>query len=234
MFSDFEKNKKSQEGKGRMGVSLALSTLIYGLIAGGIAAAVATARVAIEKKEHDIDVQFAALPQMPKPKEQPKPVVKKETPKPVDADQGQKRNLNAPTEIPTEALSEANGGQLANAEAINIDDMLGQGGSGKKKSGPHQIKEEVTRPNFIGGCRAPDVPDAVRSTAETIRVRVRMLVMSDGNVAKAEMELSSPAIPDDSVIKCALAQRFEPARLPDGTAVPYPYRRQFTFKPSNI
>jgi len=74
----------------------------------------------------------------------------------------------------------------------------------------------------------------VRAAAETIRVRVRLLVMPDGVPVKAEMEQSHTLIPDDVILKCALAQRFEPARLPDGTAVPYPYRRQFTFKPSNI
>src|SRR5262249_56746798 len=119
---DFDKEKKTTEGKGRMGVSLALSAVIYGGVAMAIAAAVAT-KVAIEKKEHDIEIQFAALPQMPKPKEQPKPVVKKVEPKPEQAEPGQKRNLSAPTAIPTEALSEAQGGQLATAEPINIDEM---------------------------------------------------------------------------------------------------------------
>jgi hypothetical protein len=92
----------------------------------------------------------------------------------------------------------------------------------------------VARPKYLGGCRAPDIPPEVRTSAETIRVRVRLLVMPDGVPAKAEMEQSHALIPDETIIRCALAQRFEPARLPDGTAVPYPYRRQFTFKPSNI
>ena len=74
----------------------------------------------------------------------------------------------------------------------------------------------------------------VRTSAETIRIRVRLLIMPDGVPIKAEIEKPHPLIPDDLIIKCALAQRFEPARLPDGTAVPYPYRRQFKFKPSNI
>jgi hypothetical protein len=74
----------------------------------------------------------------------------------------------------------------------------------------------------------------MRTSAETIRIRVRILVMPDGVPVKAELENTHPLVPDDMIIKCALAQRFEPARLPDGTAVPYPYRRQFTFKPSNI
>ena len=143
--------------------------------------------------------------------------------------------MSAPQEIPDEELQEASEGRLAEVEEINIDEMIGGGGSkGKKKSGPRQRRETVSRPKFLSGCRAPEVPLEVRTSAETIRVRVRLLIMPDGVPVKAEMEASHALIPDESILKCALAQRFEPARLPDGTAVPYPYRRQFTFKPSNI
>ena len=152
----------------------------------------------------------------------------------MKASEGQRRGLSAPTEIPDEELQEASGGSLAEVEEINIDEMIGGGGDGKKKEGPRQKRETVSRPQYLGGCRAPDIPPKVRTSAETIRIRVRILVMPDGVPVKAELENSHPLIPEDMIIKCALAQRFEPARLPDGTAVPYPYRRQFTFKPSNI
>ncbi len=239
MFQDFEEgNKSSEEGRGRMGLSLAVSAVVYVLAGLGIVAAVATAKVYVDKRERDIAVEFAAVPtpveEKPKPKPKPKP--KKEEPKQeVKATPGQQRGLSAPTEIPDEELQEASGGRLAEVEEINIDDMIGGGGSdGKKKTGPRQIRETVSRPKYLGGCRAPDVPPDVRLSAETIRIRVRILVMPDGVPVKAELENSHPLIPEDLIIKCALAQRFEPARLPDGTAVPYPYRRQFTFKPSNI
>ena len=151
------------------------------------------------------------------------------------AGRGLKRGLSAPQEIPDEELQEASEGRLAEVEEINIDEMIGGGGSeGKKKTGPRQKRETVSRPKYLGGCRAPDVPPGVRTSAETIRIRVRILVMPDGVPVKAELENSHPLIPEDLILKCALAQRFEPARLPDGTAVPYPYRRMFTFKPSNI
>ena len=240
MFKDFEEGKKTEDagGRGRMGVSLAVSAVIYLAIGVGVVAAVATAKVVVDRKDKDIAVEFAAQPtqpeqkkEKPKPKPKPKP---KEAKKEVKAQEGQRRGLSAPTEIPDEVLEEATSGRLADVEEINIDEMIGDEGTGKKKTGPRQVRETVSRPQFIGGCRAPDVPIAVRDSAETIRVRVRILVMPDGVPFKAEMEQSHPAIPDESILKCALAQRFEPARLPDGTAVPYPYRRQFTFKPSNI
>jgi hypothetical protein len=239
MFSDFDKTKKEPaEERGRIGLSLAVSSVVYVVAALSVAAAVATAKVVVDRQERDVEIQFAATPtpvkkELPKPK--PKPIEKKEAPKEVKAEPGQKRGLSAPVEIPDEELREASEGKLAEVEEINIDEMIGGGGSkGKKKSGPRQKRETVSRPKFLSGCRAPDVPLAVRTSAETIRVRVRLLIMPDGIPAKAEMEESHQLIADDSIIKCALAQRFEPARLPDGTAVPYPFRRQFTFKPSNI
>ena len=231
MFSDFDKAKKHSEGRGRMGVSLALSAVVYVLIAGGLAAAIATARAVVVKKEREVAVEFATLPTQPEIKKKPpKPKVKKPEAKKPDADPGEKRNLDAPTSIPDQALAEASSGRLSDAEKLEIDKMIGGGG----KKGPRQKKEKVSRPKYLSGCRAPEIPDEVRKKAETIRVRVRMLVMPDGVPMKAEMEKSHPAIPDESIIHCAMAQRFEPARLPDGTAVPYPYRRQFTFKPANI
>ena len=240
MFQDFEEgNKPSEEGRGRMGLSLAVSAVVYVLAGLGIVAAVATAKVYVEKRERDIAVQFAAAPtpveDKPKPKPKPKPKKKEEAKQEVEKSPGQQRGLSAPTEIPDEELQEATTGRLADVEEINIDEMIGGGGSdGKKKTGPRQRRETVSRPKYLGGCSAPDVPMAIRTSAETIRIRVRILVMPDGVPIKAELENSHPLIPEDLVLKCALAQRFEPARLPDGTAVPYPYRRQFTFKPSNI
>jgi len=237
MFSDFDKTKKeSSESRGRMGLSLAVSSVVYVVAGLGVAAAVATAKVVVDRQDRDVDVQFAAAPtpiEQERPK--PKPIQKKEAPKEVKAEPGQKRGLSAPQEIPDEELQEASDGRLAEVEEINIDEMIGGGGSkGKKKRGPRQRRETVRRPKFLSGCRAPEVPIEVRTSAETIRVRVRLLIMPDGVPVKAEMEASHALIPDESILKCALAQRFEPARLPDGTAVPYPYRRQFTFKPSNI
>jgi hypothetical protein len=239
MFSDFDKKKKeSTEERGRMGLSLAVSSVVYVVAAVGVAAAVATAKVVVDRQERDVEIQFAAAPtpekkELPKPK--PKVIEKKEAPKEVKAEPGEKRGLTAPQEIPDEELQEASEGRLADVEEINIDDLIGAGGSeGKKKTGPRQRRETVLRPKFLSGCSAPEVPVAVRTSAQTIRIRVRLLIMPDGIPSKAEMEQSHELIPDESIIKCALAQRFEPARLPDGTAVPYPYRRQFTFKPSKI
>ncbi len=235
MFSDFDGSKKTKEGRGRMGLSLAVSSIVYVAIGAIVVTLVATARAVVIQKEREVAVEFAALPTTPEP-EKPKPKPKKKEPPPEvkkPKTEGQDRGLSAPTFIPDEVLDEAASGTLRDAEDINIEEMIGTG-KGKKRSGPRQRKLTVARPKFLSGCQAPTIPNALRTSAETVRVRVKILVMPDGIPVKAEMEKSHPLLDDEEIIRCALAQRFEPARLPDGTAVPYPYRRQFTFKPSNI
>ena len=133
MFSDFDKKKKeSTEERGRIGLSLAVSSVVYVVAAVGVAAAVATAKVVVDRQERDVEIQFAAAPTAPKqeqPKPKPKVIKKKEAPKEVKAEPGQKRGLSAPQEIPDEELQEAADGRLAEVEEINIDDMIGGGGS---------------------------------------------------------------------------------------------------------
>jgi len=88
-----------------MGLSLAVSSLVYVIAGLGVAAAVATAKVVVDRQERDVDVQFAVAPtpvEQERPK--PKPIKKKEAPKEVKAEPGQKRGLSAPQEIPDEEL----------------------------------------------------------------------------------------------------------------------------------
>ena len=97
---------------------------------------------------------------------------------------------------------------------------------------PEQQREEILAPQFISGCRAPEVPSALLSNAATIRIDVTMLVDSAGRVTSAKVLNPNPLIPDQSIIQCAMAQLYKPAHLPDGTKVPYPVRRRFVFKPA--
>jgi outer membrane biosynthesis protein TonB len=59
-----------------------------------------------------------------------------------------------------------------------------------------------------------------------------MMIDEAGKVVSARVVQSSPLISDQLVLACANAQVFEPAHLPDGTPVPYPFRRRFVFKPA--
>ena len=62
-----------------------------------------------------------------------------------------------------------------------------------------------------------------------------MLIDEFGRVTTGDgADQSHPLIPDDLILRCARAQVFKPAHLPDGTAVPYPFRRRFVFKPQGV
>jgi hypothetical protein len=97
---------------------------------------------------------------------------------------------------------------------------------------PQQQRETIERPRFLSGCRTPAIPHALHNAAATIQIDVRMLIGSDGRVGAATVVLSHPLVPDEIVLACARAQVFEPAHLPDGTAVPYPFKRRFLFRPA--
>jgi outer membrane biosynthesis protein TonB len=84
----------------------------------------------------------------------------------------------------------------------------------------------------VSGCRTPEIPDALHKAAATIQIDVRMLIGADGRVSAAKVVQSHPLIPDKLILDCVRAQIFEPAHLPDGTAVPYPFKRRFMFRPA--
>ena len=60
---------------------------------------------------------------------------------------------------------------------------------------------------------------------------MRIIVGPDGQVVRARIEDSHDLIPDELILECIRSRVYEPAHLPDGTAVPYPLRYAFTFRP---
>jgi hypothetical protein len=226
MFEDFDKAKVSKEERGRMGVSFLISAGIFVGILAALAAAIATARVVVKRKQRDMDVAFAELPRAPKPR----PVVKAA---PGKRKAALRAALRAPTAIPEVQPPEAEG-ELAEAGPLGpvegFTDGDGKGGGGHSA----QETETVAEPRFVDGCRAPEIPEALHSSAATIEIDVRMMIDERGRVIAATMLSSHPLVPDDLILRCARAQVFKPAHLPDGTAVPYPYRRRFVFKPQGV
>jgi hypothetical protein len=229
MFEEFDKSKVPREGRGRMGVSFLISGGIFFGIMAALAAAIATARVAIKRKTRDVDVSFAELPRAPKPKPKVKPAA------PGKRKLAMRQALVAPKAIPDVQPAEAEG-QLAEAgdvgpiEGFTDGEAGGRGGAGL----PQQETEMIREPEFVEGCRQPDIPDALHSSAATIQIDVRMLVDEFGRVKVATLLTSHPLIPEDVILRCARAQVFKPAHLPDGTTVPYPFRRRFVFKPAGV
>jgi hypothetical protein len=240
MFEDFE-NKGSTEGRGRRGVSAVLSLGMFGGIALAVGGAITAHQVHRQRLEREQQVTFADLPtvQPPKPKTLTKPRAAKKA-------VVRRQPVLDLKEIPKGRPEEAEG-ELAYAEDTGaVDGVL------EKKAAPpaplpppppppkaepvppppEQERESIEAPKFVAGCRAPDVPQALLSNAATIRIEVEMMIDQNGKVVSAKVVQSSPLIPDDVVLACANAQQFEPAHLPDGTAIPYPFRRRFVFKPA--
>lgn len=248
MFEDFDKSQQPAEGRGRLLGSYLISAGIIVGVAATLAATIATARV-IVKKTRDVDISFADLPPPPpKPKVQPKKAVSGTRKRAV------RQRLAAPREIPAEQPSEAEG-QLAAAGDVGpmegfVTGSADEGGGSDARleetpppaaplepAPPERAPDEqeiqrISAPQFLSGCRSPEIPEDIVTTAATIQIEVRMLIGPDGRVADARVVKSHPLVPDDLILRCARAQVFEPARLPDGPAVPYPFKRRFTFKPS--
>jgi hypothetical protein len=236
MFEDFDK-KPTHEGRGRMGASMLISGGIFAAIVFGLGAAIATARAVVRRHQRDVDVSFAALPTAPKPK----PMIAKKTPGPRKAI---KRTMTAIKEIPQERPEEAEG-ELAIAEGTGeIDGVIQEKAPPPAPAppplvepppppAPEQVREVIRVPRFVSGCPVPEVRDVLSTSANaaTIRIEVQAIIDSQGKVTDAKVTQSHPLIPDELVLSCLRAQVFEPAQLPDGTAVPYPHRKRWVFRP---
>jgi hypothetical protein len=140
-----------------------------------------------------------------------------------------------PSAVPQERPEEAEG-ELADAGKVGpvegFTDGEGSGGGGRGL--PQQVTETIEEPKFLSGCRAPEVPDALTATAATVEIDVRMLIDARGLVRSAEVLKTHPLIPNELILECARAHVFRPAHLPDGTPVPYPFRRRFVFLPARV
>jgi hypothetical protein len=226
MFEEFDKSQVPKEGRGRMGLSFLISGGIFIGIMAALAAAIATTRVVLKRRQRDIDVAFVPLPRAPKPK-LAKPMT------PGQRKLAARQNLRPPTEVPAERPAEAEG-ELADAGKLGPVEGFTDGAADGKGGTPAQETETVAEPRFVDGCRAPEIPEALHNSAATIEIDVRMLIDETGHVKTASMLTTHPLIPDDVILRCARAQIFRPAHLPDGTAVPYPFRRRFVFKPAGV
>ena len=96
---------------------------------------------------------------------------------------------------------------------------------------PQQERVEVRAPQRIGGCDAPERPSTLEgATAETIRIRVRVVVGEDGRVMRATVTEGHALVPDETVLSCVRTRLYEPATL-EGRPVPYVFTYVFTFRP---
>ncbi len=242
MFEEFDKPKDT-DGRGRQGVSALLSVAVFGGMALLIGGAVTAHQVHKRRLEQEQQVTFADLPTIKAPK--PRALVKAKTMKKAVARAAPVVNLK---EIPAVRPEEAEG-DLAQAEDTGAVDGVIEAKAAPPAAPPdvapapvakdepvapppEQERETIAAPEFLSGCRAPETPEALLANAATIRIEVQMMIDSSGRVVSAKILQAHPLVPDQMVLDCARAQVFAPAHLPDGTSVPYPYRRRFVFKPA--
>mgnify|MGYP003444516353 CR=1 FL=1 len=251
MFDDFgQQPEKNREGRGRRSLSAVLSLGVFASLALGVGGAIAAHKVREQRAQRDVEMHFEELPKAKAPKPQVKPVAKApaKAPRPATT----RKPVVAPKSIPTEKPSEAEG-DLAETEASGpvdgFTDGHGDGQVAERAPAPppaeppppppppppapaSQERDTIVRPRFVSGCRAPEVPEALQKSAATIEIDVRMLISSDGRVTSAKVINPHPLVPDEIILACVRDQVFEPAHLPDGTAVPFPFKRRFLFRPA--
>ena len=257
MFSDFDNSAKKKEGRGRFGVSAGISLVVFAALGALIAAAVATARAVVREQQADVEfVQRAPEPEpeveVEPPPPPPPPPPRRRRARSAPRPAASSDPMQAPDSIPDEQPDEAEGELIEAGDTGPVEGFLDGGDPEPPRPvrpapppppppapappapPPEQERETVSRPRFLSGCQAPALPDAAIQTAETIRLVVRMLITPEGRCTDAEVVMGHPAIPNEVILECLANQMYEPARLPDGTAVPYPYRRRFTYRPSNL
>ena len=77
----------------------------------------------------------------------------------------------------------------------------------------------------------PERPESLEGqTAETIRIRVRVVIGADGRVMRATIAEGHALIPEDTILSCVNTRVYEPATL-EGRPVPYVLSYVFTFRP---
>lgn len=248
MFQDFDTQpaEGDDEEKKRKALSFGLATLLFGGIALALATAVATAH-AVVNGERDIAVSFATLPAVAEEKAPPPP------PPPPPPKQGKRSKAKkvvsgTPKAIPDEQPPESDDALADATDTGPIDGMVDGEGEGEGSAPPsppppppppavaatEQKRETIGRPQYLSGCRSPEAPAALAKTAETIRIEIRFVVAPSGETTNATIVGEHPLVPAQPILDCIAAQRYEPARLPDGMAIPFPFRQIFIFRPAVI
>jgi len=250
MFEEFDPKKQSKD-KRRMGASLVVSGVVYLSIAGGLVAASAAARQVV-KEEDLVQLEFAPPPE-PEPVAPEPPPPPPEAAPPTPRPKVQRKELAPPKEIPQEKPAEADR-PLVEAPAPEAgqdgftDGVAGGTGTASvkpvppppappapaiKPSGPIHLPENATPPVAKSGNAAPAYPEEARKSGVQAVVIAKLTVSSDGKVTAVEI-LRGPEIFHAPVKAALMTWRYEPARLPDGTAFSTFRIVQLPFKLENM
>ncbi|NLY95144.1 MAG: hypothetical protein GXY23_14105, partial [Myxococcales bacterium] len=179
----------------------------------------------------------------PSPPPPPPPTKKQGAPRPAATT----HTDGPPKHIPDARPEEADGELVVAEDTGPIDGFTDGGGPAVEEPPsvppaspdeelPRSRRLTVKKPVFRSGCTSPELPREVRKAlgAATVRVDVELVVDEHGDVVDAKVRAGHPAIPDALLLACARDQRFEPAALPSGIAIPSPYVRRYLFRPHRL
>ncbi len=243
MFEGFDAKGPSRDDR-RLRISLVVSTILYVGLGAAVVVASAAAR-SVRNEEDLVQVVIAAPPEPPPPVEPPA------TPPPAHATvvgvarpKAQRPTLEDPKEIPDEKPAES-AAALVDAPAADqgqtgfLDGVLGGtgtvAGAGLPPPAPKVAPAKPvppTPPVPKAGNRLPVYPRVARQEGIEGQVVAKVLVRADGTVAKVQV-LSGPEIFHEPVIEALMSYRYQPARLPNGTAIAVYHVVTFPFSLKN-
>ena len=232
MFDQFDDKSSGRETGKRFGASLAVSCVVYGLLATGVVVISATVGTVV-REENLRQVIFAPPPRpkvvqpppAPPPPPPPPPVAKR---RPASKRRAVQRNeMAAPDAIPDERPEEADG-PLVDAEPTGPIDGFLDGGGTKRVAAPAPppppsppprrviapvyTVERASAPVPLRANRSPEYPDEARRSGIQGVVTVRIIVLPSGRVGTVDI-LRGPEIFHDAVRSAIRSWRFSPARL---------------------
>lgn len=251
MFEDFEsEGGNTAEDRKRRSASLVVSLVIFGGLSTAVAAGLAVRSTIVGREEHEAEVTFEEMPDVPEPPRAPTtppPPRPNRPPPPV-----QRQTMEAPTEIPDEVPEQSD---EALAETTDTGPIEGttegaeggvEGGTGTVTAPVESAEDEATRlariaqythteitlPHQTGGCTRPEYPQEMRDRGVQDRIVVRVRIGEDGRIGDLEFVRGDRGF-HDAVRRCVESTQWEPARLGDGTAVAHARTLSFPFRLSN-
>jgi protein TonB len=230
MFEEFDQGS-GRKSRRQLAASLGVSFVVYTSLLGGVVAASAAYKK-IAQKEDLVQVELRPPPKAEPPKPPPPPPEAKPAApnKPVVNARAKviRPELKTPDEIPDEKPEEADG-PLPDAPTGDegkdgfLDGVVGGTGTASASEAtyappPPAPPKKPSAPVPSASNATPEYPRAARRAGIAGVVKVRIWITETGSVSKVEI-LEGDPIFHSAVTEALMTWRYQPARLPDGSAV---------------
>ncbi len=201
------------------------------------------------EEEEEIVVEFAPPPDVPEPELEPlvepppAAAFRPAAPRPV---------IRPPDAIPDERPEESNEAltEARDTGPVGGDTRGRAGGTGTRpapevapppppppppveRRRPQVSTEDIVRPRIIGGPPAPEMPLLARQQGVQGVVILMLEIDENGTLVRYNI-VRGPELFHDAVRAWIRAVRFSPARLPDGTTIPYRIQLPVPFRLRNL